>query len=786
MNSSKIVNANILILSAVVICFEIISTRISSVVFVQNYAFIILSLAILGLSIGSVFAFYKFSGNKETNLFHTVFYYQTLAAVSLSVFVITLIIFNITNPFIYFFLLFLPFFFSGVVYSQLFKYYAEQGFNLYAFDLIGAAFGSVISLIIFKLFNAQNAVLLLSVLLFCSALCLVFRWSKMKIAATGSILFIAIVLLTFYGKNDFLGSVPIGNYPEKDFYYVYEDVNIEPQIIESRWSINGRADLVQYTNQDIVKHLFIDGAAGSQMYRFNGNIDNHDKLLNKLLLEYTNSIPFIFLQEKEKKNMLVIGPGGGKEILTGLLGEVKEITGVEVNPDFVDIVKKYKYYNGGIYTDFPNVKIVTAEGRQFVKQSNEKWDIILMSLPSTKQLQSIDNIASNENFLLTTEALKDYLKLLSPSGQLIFTVHNRWELVRLIVTSMYAFNDLGISNINALSHIIVIGADYAPTIVIKKNMFAVDDIKRIEGITKTLPKYFPPITYLPYNWENIDNSIENILFKEINNNQISLEDCIAKNKSDISPVKDDSPYFYKVEKGIPGDYLILFLSIALLSLIIIFVPIIKIKNYSKTKNEMQQLYLPLFVFMCTGMGFMVLEVSIFQKLILYLGSPTVSLSILLASILLGMGIGSYFGGKIFLDNPLKRLTLISLMIVIVGVVLFLSYQPLLNELMSYTQVFCSIVCFFLILPFGFLLGIPFPTGIQILKQNKMEKYIPWMYGVNGILTVLGSISAVILSMTFGFNITFLTGLAIYFILFIILIKYSYGSLPKTIASISEH
>ena len=88
-----------------------------------------------------------------------------------------------------------------------------------------------VNLIIFKLFNAQNAVLLLSVLLFCSALCLVFRWSKMKIAATGSILFIAIVLLTFYGKNDFLGSVPIGNYPEKDFYYVYEDVNIEPQII---------------------------------------------------------------------------------------------------------------------------------------------------------------------------------------------------------------------------------------------------------------------------------------------------------------------------------------------------------------------------------------------------------------------------------------------------------------------------------------------------------------------------------------------------------------------------
>jgi hypothetical protein len=116
------------------------------------------------------------------------------------------------------------------------------------------------------------------------------------------------------------------------------------------------------------------------------------------------------------------------------------------------------------------------------------------------------------------------------------------------------------------------------------------------------------------------------------------------------------------------------------------------------------------------------------------------------------------------------------MIVLAGVVLLLSYQPLLNELMSYTQVLCSIVCFLLILPFGFLLGIPFPTGIQILKQNKMENYIPWMYGVNGILTVLGSILAVTLSMTFGFSITFLTGLSIYFILFLIIYKHSYRPL----------
>jgi hypothetical protein len=145
-----------------------------------------------------------------------------------------------------------------------------------------------------------------------------------------------------------------------------------------------------------------------------------------------------------------------------------------------------------------------------------------------------------------------------------------------------------------------------------------------------------------------------------------------------------------------------------------------------------------------------------------------------------MGIGSYFGGKIFTANPQKRLAVISLLIVIMGGILFLSYKPLLNELMAYKQIYRSIVCFFLILPLGFLLGIPFPTGIQILKQNNLEKFIPWMYGVNGILTVLGSITAVILSMTLGFNITFLTGMLSYFILFLISYKYSKNSLTKSI------
>jgi hypothetical protein len=197
----------------------------------------------------------------------------------------------------------------------------------------------------------------------------------------------------------------------------------------------------------------------------------------------------------------------------------------------------------------------------------------------------------------------------------------------------------------------------------------------------------------------------------------------------------------------------------------------KIKSNSKKnrKNkEKSKVLLPLFVFIGIGIGFMIIEISLFQKLILYLGSPTIALSILLGSLLAGMGIGSFFGGKIYPDDIVKRLKSISGLIVAAGVLLFIIAPLILNVLLVYGLAVRAIVCFLLLLPFGFLLGIPFPTGIQMLKQNNLIKYIPWMYGVNGIFSVLGSVSAVILSMIFGFSLSFFVGLSLYLMMFIFL------------------
>jgi hypothetical protein len=780
MNNSKLISLIVFTISAIIICFEIISTRISSVIFVQNYAFIVLSLAILGLGGGGVFFYYKTTKKTDNDSFYKgLSSYLVLAGASLILFITTITVLGITNPFVYFFLLFFPFFFLGMAYSLIFKTYSNKSFKIYASDLTGAATGAVISLLVFYLFNAPNAVLFLAIILFgCAISHVKSSLSKNRLIGLSGVLIVLATILIVFGKRDLVGNVPIGKYLEKDFYYVYEGMDVESNIIESKWSVNGRADLVEYGFQDQVKQLFVDGAAGSPMYRFNGNIANHDKIINKLLLEFTTSIPFLFLPDNEKNNMLVIGPGGGKEILSGLLGGVKKITGVEVNSDFIEIVKKYKDYNGGIYTNFPNVNIIEAEGRHFVKQSTNNWDIILLALPSTKQLQSINNFAANENFLLTQEAIKDYLKVLTDKGQLIFTVHNRWELVRLMVTSIYAFNELGINAENAMNHFIVLGADYEPTIVIKKNAFSEDSIERIEKVLQILPKNFPKVTYLPYRWDKIESTAENNFLKDIKEGRLSLESYISNYKYDISPVRDDSPYFYKVFRGVPDDYLNLFIAIIVLCIAVIVIPLIKIKDIKKNISQRKLLYNPLMIFILTGFGFMIIEVSLFQKLILFLGVPTISLAVLLASLLVGMGIGSYTGGKILGNNPHKRIAIIAFAITVVGLVLFWYEQKFLTDMIVYGQFYRSLICFLLLVPFGFLLGIPFPTGIQILKQVGLDNFIPWLYGVNGMLTVLGSVTAVILSMLFGFTFTFTAGLAVYFILFLMFCKYLFKAENK--------
>ncbi|MEG8946583.1 spermidine synthase [Rosettibacter firmus] len=764
-------NENLLIyivtffLSITVISFEIISTRVSSVIFVHNYAFIILSFAISGLGFGSIYSFYKLKSIQKENATNLIFRFLTYYGFSLALFILIITLFSITNHFLFFLFLFIPFFIAGILYSQIFKLYSDYSFKLYAADLTGAALGSLLPLLLLNILGASNFILLLSLIIIFISFSFKFVKEKPTVAPVPIILLITIILVFINGSRDLIGKIPIGKFDEKDFYYVYPDPEIKANILESRWSIYGRTDLVAYSHQDVVRQMFIDGAAGTQMYRFNGNIQKAGKTLLELLLEHTTTIPFLYLNENQKDSMLIIGPGGGKEVLIGLFAEVKNITGVEVNPDFVNMVKDYKNYNGGIYTNFPNVNIIIKEGRNYIKQVNKKFDLIVIALPSTKQLQNIDALAMNENYLLTVEALNDYLNVLTPEGMLIFTLHNKWELLRFIVTSMKAFEKNGIKNQNFVNHVIVLESDYAPTILIKKTPFKKEELIKWNKKQNELPARFHKITFMPYlnneaNFNNVTGSIINNFLYGISTSQFTLNEFIEEHPYDITPCYDNNPFFYKVSKFLPSEYTGLFFTIFIISLIFVLKLLTQFKK-ELVKSKILTLRKLLIVFASIGTGFMIIEVVLFQKMILYLGSPTVSLSILLCSILLGMGAGSYSGNKIISNNHYKRLFVTSSLIIFYGLILFLIVPEFLNQLMSINQVILTIIIFLLILPLGFLLGIPFPTSIKLLREQKLENYIPWMYGINATLSVFGSVFSILLAMLYGFNISFFAGLFFY-------------------------
>ena len=247
----------------------------------------------------------------------------------------------------------------------------------------------------------------------------------------------------------------------------------------------------------------------------------------------------------------------------------------------------------------------------------------------------------------------------------------------------------------------------------------------------------------------------------IANKKVILDDYINQSQFNIKPCFDESPYFYNMKKGIPVSLTNLLIAVLIINILVIVIPFILIKQ--KTSILMS----PLLYFACLGIGFMIIEVSMFQKLILYLGSPTISLSILLSSLLVSMGIGSHAGNRIYTDSHLKRIHFVSLGIVIIGTLIFFLSQYILNIFLQYSLFVRIIISVILILPFGFLLGVVFPSCLQLLKSRQLSACIPWMYGINGTMTVLGSVLAVIISLIFGFTVSFFIGLLFYAIIFML-------------------
>ncbi|HEY9595094.1 MAG TPA: hypothetical protein VHE79_11490, partial [Spirochaetia bacterium] len=621
-------------LSYSVLTFEVALTRVFSVMLTYHFVFAVVSGALFGLGVGAVLLRrWTKRGTASSAVLGGVLFALLVAASLLA----TLALGLLGGSFwLYIVLAILPFAAAGYSISWIFQEYTSRSPWLYGADLIGAALGALTVVPLLDAFGGVNTVFFAAVTAAVGALLLGFSRKKFPIAAAVTFVALAASFGLLAGLRLQI-PVPVANDPDKDMSQMLANPAYKARIVESRWSSFGRTDVVKSDLFPNELTLFVDGAAGSTMYNAEAILtDPHE--MTHLTLHYGEFFPFLSLKDEEKRNALIIGPGGGRDVVVALLGGVKDITAVEVNPDVVQIVRDYKDFSGGLYSDGnPRVRAVVSEGRNFVRSTAKRYDLIMLAIPITKSSRSVEGYALTENYLFTTEAFTDYLDHLSDNGRIVIVVHEDAEIYRLIGMAAAAFRRQGVSEQDVMKRVYTIEGEMMPAVVIQKQPLTAEEAAGIHSRLHAMG-FDKGAFYVPYQRQTtvspgarigVDAPLrmfDQFLFN-VAEGKLSLATLAAAAPMDIRPVTDDRPFFYKFERGLPapfGTFTVLIAAAVLWLLALLFLrrrASTDPSTFTGALREKPALKRLLLLFAALGVAYMLVEISLFQRIMLFIDQP---------------------------------------------------------------------------------------------------------------------------------------------------------------------
>ena len=657
-------------------------------------------------------------------------------------------------------LIFLPFFFGGLIVSIILATFSENVSKLYFFDLVGASLGTLAVIGLLRYFGGPNGLIFISLLGIVTAVVLSSYFGFKKISVVSILLSIFIFSLLLIGiiLNPFTleftkGAADTAGREIKEF---------------SAWNAISRVDLFDKGNE---KYILIDSDAFTKVVK--DTKETREELHSDL-----GSIAFHINQ---KPNVLIIGAGGGVDVLRALSFNSK-VTGVEINDIIVnDLMKsRLRDFSGNLYFR-DNVDIVVEEGRNYIKRSKEKYDVIQMSLIDTWAATAAGAFTLTENNLYTVEAFKDYLNQLTDNG--VFTT-TRWEFakpqetIRLIAIALESLDQLGVKdpekNIFVVKQDVVVPEaqrtrfEAVANVMVKKSAFTkreADNLKKIAESREFV------VLYNPY---GVQENVYDELIRSKNRGKFYKEYLL-----DISPTTDDRPFFFytlklkdtlNFNKLFSGGYekeislktnlglflltISLFLTLGL-AFLFILIPLIVKKYRDLVGNSLNKLII-LAYFAGLGLGFISIEIVLMQKFILFLGHPVYALSVILFSLLVFSGIGSYTTKFVKHEKIKKNIVLNLLVLFFITVTYLYLLSTIFDKYIGLMLVPRIIISILLLAPIGLVLGRFLPLGIKLIDK-RYHAMIPWVWGINGTVSVVGSVTALILAINFGFNITLIIG-----------------------------
>src|ERR671924_1623786 len=728
---------------------EVSITRIFSAAIWYHFAFVAVSVALVGLGASGLVVQYgvkKLRGKWAEDL--TIF-----SAWGITIFIpITLFVMHaLASQVIYiplFMILFsVPFFFIGIIISAAFSAFGSVAGRLYAADLVGASAGALLVVLFLVLAGGEGATLIVGLIAAIGATIFSSIAKKTRKLVVSFIFVVFAISLIFLNYATQIFAIPTDPTAQKDLP-IYLREHPGSRIVKTEWNSFSRIDVVEggTSPEGLVAKVFIDGGAGTNIISWDGNTGSRQEL--STWMQY---LPFKMMQDPK---VLVIGSGGGRDVVAALVSGSKDVTSVEINPIIYDTVKSYGEKAGNVYSH-QYVSSHVDEGRSFITRSSEKYDIIYVPFVDTWASVSSGGLSVSENFLYTLEGFQQYYDHLTDRGKIV-TVRWLIDTPRFVSTYVKLLEQNGVPQDEVYKHLIIVTADSydkdpsGTMVVFSKSPFTEDEIRYFSN---SFSQYgYKPIL--------IPGQVIRAPYSSLLNGQIGLEEFHNLFRTKAYSVTDDSPYFLSYEKPLPEIIQNLLNGSIVIALAFLLIPFVWLRR-SGGKGGRLGIASAIPYFAALGIGFILIELALFQKLILLLGNPTMTFAILLFTLLLSSGGGSLISSKV-IRNDTRNLALVINGIAALGTLYVMFLPSMIYSVVGETFEAKAAFSIAVLAPIGFLKGMPLPTGMRLLKVHRPE-YIPWMWAVNGAFSVLGAVLAVIIGITYGSSEAMILGILIYFI-----------------------
>ena len=498
----------------------------------------------------------------------------------------------------------------------------------------------------------------------------------------------------------------------------------------------------------------------------------------------TSALPYHLM---EQPSVLILGAGGGADVLQAVYYGSARIDAVELNPQLVALVRRaHGGFAGGLY-DREDVRVHVAEARSFVTGSAERWDLIQIPLLDSAAASAAGVQSLSESYVYTGEALGAYLARLRPGGMLAIT---RWlklpprDSLKLIATAALALERRGIGDLS--SRLVLIRGLDTTTLLIKNGSFGAAEIEAVRSFAGERSfdlAYYPGIgpgeanrfnrLELPY----FHQAVPELLGE-------GRREFLERYKFDLTPASDDRPYFFDFFRWrslpeflalrsaggaglLEWGYLILFATLVqalVLSLLFILLPLaLRKKSGARHRARLRILA----YFFALGLAFLFVEIAFIQRFIVFLGDPVYAVAILLGGFLFFAGLGSGLSRRAAArlrrgDGPFRvsPIGLCVLAIAATAVLYVLLLPPLLSWMIGWSEAAKVTASLVLVAPLAFLMGMPFPLGLSRVSDAAPD-LVPWAWGVNGCASVISAVLAMMLAIHFGFTVVILLALGLY-------------------------